>query len=222
MNSFNHYAYGAIGDWMYQVVAGLDTDSHEPGYKHVLIQPHPGGGLTHARAVLDSPYGQIISSWQLTDADLRLHVTVPPNAWATVRIPAKDRSQVTESGQPLDRVPGVTSASVQDNAPTCPHVAVVEIGSGQYDFVSLGLNRTQAMAHVRHVAGRLDIASSLRELLADERSRAILTQYVGEDMLSAPQIGWVMDQPFEALVRFAPQVLTPERLEALQNELVAL
>ncbi len=222
MNSFNHYAYGAIGDWMYRVVAGLDTDSREPGYKHTLIQPQPGGGLTHARAVLDSPYGQIVSAWDLTDADLRLHVTVPPNAWATVRIPAMDLSQLTESGRSLDRAPGVISASVQDNAPAWGHAAVVDIGSGEYDFVSLGLNRTQAMAHVRHVAGRLDVASSLRELLADQRSRAILTRYVGEDMLSAPQIGWVMDQPFEALARFAPQVLTPERLQSLQNELLAL
>ena len=50
MNSFNHYAYGAIGEWMYRVVAGLELDPREPGYKHVLVQPQPGGGLTSAEA----------------------------------------------------------------------------------------------------------------------------------------------------------------------------
>jgi len=216
MNSFNHYSYGAIGDWMYRVVAGIDTDVREAGYRHAFIRPYPGGGLTHARAVLESPYGQIVSAWDLTDADLRLHVTVPPNARATVRILAKDLAQVTESGRPLDRAPGGISASVQENA------VVAEIGSGEYDFVSVGLNRAQAMANVRHVAGRLDIGCSLRDLLADERSKAVLTRYVGEDMLSGPRIGWVMDQPVDALARFAPDALTPERLQALQSELVAL
>ena len=52
MNSFNHYAYGAIGEWMYRVVAGLEIDPREPGYKHVLVQPQPGGGLTSAEARL--------------------------------------------------------------------------------------------------------------------------------------------------------------------------
>ena len=54
MNSFNHYAYGAVGDWMYQTVAGLDTDPESPGYRHLRIQPRPGGGLTAARAALET------------------------------------------------------------------------------------------------------------------------------------------------------------------------
>ena len=52
---FNHYAYGAIGEWMYRVVAGLELDPAEPGYKHVLVQPQPGGGLTSAEARLETP-----------------------------------------------------------------------------------------------------------------------------------------------------------------------
>ena len=216
MNSFNHYAYGAIGDWMYRVVAGIDTDSCEAGYKHVLIQPQPGGGLTHARATLDSPYGKIVSAWQLTDTSFCMQVTVPPNTHATVRIPADALSQVTESGQPLSQVTGVTSAQVHDN------VVVIEIGAGQYDFVSVGLNLAQVMANVRHVAGQLDIYCSVRELLVDERSKAALIKYVGEDMFESPRMRRMMDQPVEALARFAPQALTPERLQALQQELLAL
>ncbi|MFN2168526.1 MAG: alpha-L-rhamnosidase C-terminal domain-containing protein, partial [Anaerolineae bacterium] len=89
MNSFNHYAYGAVGDWMYRGVAGLDTAADGPGYKHVLIQPQPGGGLTYARATLDSPYGQVSSAWELSETGFHLSVAVPPNARATVRLPAR-------------------------------------------------------------------------------------------------------------------------------------
>ena len=116
MNSFNHYAYGAIGEWLYRVVAGLEIDPGEAGYKHVLIQPQPGGGLTHARAAIISPYGEVASSWQLTDTDLHLQVTVPPNTHATVRIPASRLSQVTESGRSLRKTPGVISARLKGSA----------------------------------------------------------------------------------------------------------
>ena len=67
MNSFNHYAYGAIGEWMYRVVAGLELDPREPGYKHVLAQPRPGGGLTSAEARLQTLYGEAVSGWALAD-----------------------------------------------------------------------------------------------------------------------------------------------------------
>jgi hypothetical protein len=57
MNSFNHYAYGAIGDWMYRVIAGLNDDPARPGYKHIIVRPQPDGRLTHAAATLETPYG---------------------------------------------------------------------------------------------------------------------------------------------------------------------
>ncbi len=65
MNSFNHYAYGAIGDWLYRVVAGLTSDPAQPGYQRVLIHPHPGGGLTHAQAMLDTPLGRYAVAWRM-------------------------------------------------------------------------------------------------------------------------------------------------------------
>ena len=67
MNSFNHYAYGAIGEWMYRVVAGLELDPAEPGYKHVLVQPQPGGGLTSAVARLATLYGETASGWSVAN-----------------------------------------------------------------------------------------------------------------------------------------------------------
>jgi len=201
---------------MYRVVAGIDTAADAAGYKHVLIQPRPGGGLTYARATLRSPYGEISSAWQLTETGFRLQVTVPPNTRAAVRIPARDLAQVTESGQVLSDAPGVISAQVAGEA------VVAETGAGQYRFVSTGLNLAQVMAGVRHVAGRLDIGCSLRELMADERAKAILIKHAGEDIVSIRLPPWVGDQSLDALKRFAPLVLTTERLQAIQQELGAL
>ena len=87
MNSFNHYAYGAIGRWMYDTVAGLAIDQSRPGYKHVRIAPQPGGGLTWARASLRSPHGPIAVGWTLEGGQFKLEVTLPPNVTGTVVLP---------------------------------------------------------------------------------------------------------------------------------------
>jgi alpha-L-rhamnosidase len=129
MNSFNHYAYGAIGEWMVRTVAGLDLDPDLPGYKHVWVQPRPGG-LGRVRASVDSMYGPVASAWRVTDAgQFVLDVTVPANATATVRIPAAQLAEVTEGGRPLDGAPGITKAAQDGDA------VRVEIGSGRYAFV---------------------------------------------------------------------------------------
>jgi len=128
MNSFNHYAYGAVGEWLYRVVAGLDADPEEPGYKHVRIQPQPGGGFTYARAALNTMYGRAASAWELVDGQFRLDVTVPPNTHATVRLPHASLAQVTESGQALGAAHGIARAFQEGEA------VIVEVGSGRYRF----------------------------------------------------------------------------------------
>ena len=85
MNSFNHYAIGAIGHWLYSVVAGIDIGA--PGYKHIRIQPHPGGGLTYARAAHQTLYGKTVSHWRIVKDTFSLDVTIPPNTIATVMLP---------------------------------------------------------------------------------------------------------------------------------------
>jgi alpha-L-rhamnosidase len=106
MNSFNHYAYGAIGDWLYQVVAGLGT--LEPGYRHLRIAPRPPGKkpatgdlLTHAGARLETPYGLAESAWKIEGGMLELTVRVPANASAQVVLPVTSADGVTENGSPL-------------------------------------------------------------------------------------------------------------------------
>jgi alpha-L-rhamnosidase len=89
MNSFNHYAYGAIGQWMHERIAGLAPDPAQPGYKHFFIQPAPGGPLTSARAELMTPYGKASSAWILENRMLKLEAIVPPNTTATLILPGK-------------------------------------------------------------------------------------------------------------------------------------
>jgi alpha-L-rhamnosidase len=128
MNSFNHYAYGAIGEWMYRVMAGIDLDEAAPGYKHVLIQPRPGGGVTSVSASHETPYGRVMSAWTRTDTRFELGVAVPPNTKATVRLPGATLASVTEGDGPLAEGNGIT-APRQDGGDV-----VVELGSGRYRF----------------------------------------------------------------------------------------
>jgi alpha-L-rhamnosidase len=128
MNSFNHYAYGAIGDWMYRVMAGIEIDEAAPGYKHVLIQPQPGGGFTSVKASHETPYGKVASGWTLEGGRFDLTVEVPPNSRGTVRLPKARLASVSEAGKTLTDGNGITSRR-QDG-----DVAVIELGSGQYRF----------------------------------------------------------------------------------------
>jgi alpha-L-rhamnosidase len=128
MNSFNHYAYGAIGEWLYAVVAGLDLDPENVAYKHSLIQPHPGGGLTSAKATLESPYGKVASGWQIKDKSLIVDVVIPPNTTATLTLPKAGDKAVMESGKPVAKAEGVRSVQQKGGA------LVAELGSGDYHF----------------------------------------------------------------------------------------
>jgi len=92
MNSFNHYAYGSIGEWLYSRVAGIAP--RRAGYKHVHFAPTPGGKLTQARATLQTLYGEVSSAWTLSAGAFTLQVKVPANATATVQLP--DGSAATD------------------------------------------------------------------------------------------------------------------------------
>jgi alpha-L-rhamnosidase len=135
MNSFNHYAYGAIGEWMYRVMAGIEIDPGAPGYKHVLIQPRPGGGFASVKASHESLYGKVTSAWTLEKGRFTLAVEVPPNTTATVRLPDARVAGVTESGRALTTGDGITALRQDGES------VVVEVGSGRYSFASSGGGR---------------------------------------------------------------------------------
>ena len=102
MNSFNHYAYGAVGEWMYRTMAGVSA--LEPGYHKVLIAPQAGAGIDSSDFSLDTPYGTVASSWRTSASGvMKLDVTVPANTTAEIRIPTSSRWAITEGGKPADR-----------------------------------------------------------------------------------------------------------------------
>ena len=128
MNSFNHYAYGAIGDWMYRVVAGLDTYEDGPGYKHIKIQPHIGGGLTNASASLQTYYGKATSGWKIEGNKIIMDVEIPANTTSTVFVPAANKDDITESGIPVSSSKDIQVTGVENG------YVILKVGSGKYHF----------------------------------------------------------------------------------------
>jgi alpha-L-rhamnosidase len=98
MNSFNHYAYGAIGQWMYERVAGLAPDPANPGYKHFFVRPLIGEQLDSACAELETPYGKASSAWVKRNGKVTLDVVVPPNTTATIEFPDHYKPQEVVAG----------------------------------------------------------------------------------------------------------------------------
>jgi alpha-L-rhamnosidase len=127
MNSFNHYAYGAVGDWMFQHLGGLQI--LEPGYWKSRIAPLVGaGGLHHARCSIQTPYGLLASEWKIDQEQLTLAVTVPANTSAEVVIPATNADAVREGTASATSAPGVKESAFKDERLT------LLVGSGRYEF----------------------------------------------------------------------------------------
>lgn len=127
-SSQNHFMLGHIIEWFYHDLVGIGVDPAGPGFKKIVIQPQPVGGITWAQASYDSVRGKIVSDWKKAEGSFTLAVSIPANTTATVVVPAGSADQITESGQIAERSPGVRL--VRRNAAT----AIYEIGSGQYDF----------------------------------------------------------------------------------------
>lgn len=126
MNSFNHYAYGAIGDWMYRTVAGISEAA--PGYKEISIAPKPGGNLKHAGAELETIYGKVKSAWSVEGGKTTIDIVIPPNTTARVVLPGTGNKTVTESNVALQKVKGLSEVKQLDNNTT------LKLGSGTYHF----------------------------------------------------------------------------------------
>ncbi len=124
MNSFNHYAFGAVGEWIFNRVVGIFPG--EPGFKTVRIAPTPGGGLSWARMTYQSIRGPISAAWRIEDNVFHLDVTVPPGVKAIVQLPTSDPASVNESGNTLDDA-GITLLDTANNL-------LCEIASGTYAF----------------------------------------------------------------------------------------
>jgi alpha-L-rhamnosidase len=140
MNSFAHYSFGAVGEWMINDLAGIQSDG--PGYDKIIIHPHPptpGSNPDHppinwVKAHYDSIHGRIESNWKQTKNNFELEVKIPANTTATVYLPADSADKITEGGKPLSDVVGVKFLRIEG------YSAVLAVESGEYHFIAK-LNR---------------------------------------------------------------------------------
>ncbi len=131
MNSFNHYAYGAVGNFLYTKVAGISVDPVSPGYKKFRINPLISDKLTFAKAEYHSIHGDIKSYWQINDNKLLLDVTIPSNTTATIEFRANDLESVFEGDKPVSDVHDIKILGCSNKK------IVLEAGSGTYYFKSI-------------------------------------------------------------------------------------
>jgi alpha-L-rhamnosidase len=134
MNSFSHYAFGAVMEWAYRSLAGIDTDG--PGYRRLTIRPQPpapdsnpeNAPISWVRAHHDSMHGRIATAWKLDAGRFTLDVTIPPNTTATIHLPNATTERTTESGTPLANATGI-GATKQDGS-----TLRIEARAGSYRF----------------------------------------------------------------------------------------
>jgi alpha-L-rhamnosidase len=128
MNSFNHYSLGSCGEWMFRSMLGIDTDG--AGFNKITMKPEIGEGITWAKGHYDSIFGRIGSDWKRDGDQFDWTIRVPANTTATVYVPSKDAASVSESGNAIDQVEGVTFLRMEAGR------AVYAVASGQYTFHS--------------------------------------------------------------------------------------
>jgi alpha-L-rhamnosidase len=129
MNSFAHYSFGAVYQWMVENIGGIRTEG--PAYKRIRIAPQPGGRLKWAQVSYRSIRGLIDSAWKRDGDRFVLEVTIPANTRATVCIPAHAASAVTEGGRSIDETEGVQFLRMEGDK------VLLEVGSGEYRFESV-------------------------------------------------------------------------------------
>jgi alpha-L-rhamnosidase len=128
MNSFAHYAIGAVGEWMYSTMLGIQPGT--PGFATIDIHPRPGPGIAWAKGTYRSIRGPIECEWHQSDAEFRLRVVIPPNTSARVHLPCASVEKAQLDGKPLAVASDATVDGVKDGEVVC------RIGSGNYEFVT--------------------------------------------------------------------------------------
>lgn len=130
MNSFNHYSFGAVGQWMMAYSLGIQRN--EPGFRTFILQPEPDptGQMTWAKGYYDSMYGRISSSWKVENGILTYETVVPANTTATLYLPASSEKSVKENGKTVKSTRGIKFIKYENGK------AVYELASGTYKFTS--------------------------------------------------------------------------------------
>jgi len=134
MNSFNHWALGSVGEWIWRNIVGINPSEEYPGYEEFVVRPQPGKEITWAKGEYDSIRGRIASEWRIDGDHFTLILQVPPGTTATVYLPSSDPTATIENGKPIDQALGVQSIGSERSK------AVYRVDSGRYFFMTPALN----------------------------------------------------------------------------------
>jgi alpha-L-rhamnosidase len=156
MTSFNHYALGAVADWLHRTVAGLAPAA--PGYRELVVRPRPGGGLTRASARHESPYGTVSVAWERSGGRFRLRVQVPVGVTATVHVPGEPEPVAVAHGSHgwdvVDPCPAATT--LPEGATVRDLLDHAEAWQAVVDVAVQDTEVTDDLDAVRRVAAHLD------------------------------------------------------------------
>jgi hypothetical protein len=130
LDSKIHGCYNSIGGWFLHGLGGVRPDPNAPGFQHFIVKPTIVGDLTWVKSDWRSLQGPIVSHWTRNGQSLTMEITIPANTSATVYVPSRNGTAVTESGKPIEKAEGVRVLSHG------PNETVLEIGSGHYQFRS--------------------------------------------------------------------------------------
>jgi alpha-L-rhamnosidase len=133
MNSFNHYALGSVGEWLYRFLLGIDQEPGTAGFGRLLLRPHPGGSLDWARGTYSSVRGPVASGWRRDSGWFTFSLGLPPNVTASVRIPSDDPAAVRDRAGA-----GPVSVAGYPGAPGATE-AVFAVGPGSHEFTGPAL-----------------------------------------------------------------------------------
>jgi alpha-L-rhamnosidase len=128
--SHNHPMFGSVSEWFYRALAGINAAPDAVGFDKIVIRPQPVGDLKWVTASYDSVRGKVASEWSREAGKFNLRIRVPVGVTATVILPSREGTALTESGKPIERAPGVQPLRRESG------VAVVAVGSGEYEFAS--------------------------------------------------------------------------------------
>jgi alpha-L-rhamnosidase len=129
MNSYNHYAYGAVAEWLYRYVAGIDEDSEDPGFHRIFLHPQFDASLGEAAATYDSPYGAITSAWKMTGNATSWKIVVPANTTAKIYFPGDATTKILADGKDISQTLGISFVKREEGS------SVYEAGAGAYNFI---------------------------------------------------------------------------------------
>jgi alpha-L-rhamnosidase len=128
MNSYNHYAYGAVAEWLYRYAAGIDEAPEDPGFHRIVLHPQFDAVLGEVKATYDSSYGPVISNWKVDGNTITWDVVIPPNTTSLLDLPGDVTSRIQEDGKDIRQSTGISFVLRDDRH------AIYEAGSGSYSF----------------------------------------------------------------------------------------